>query len=438
LALILDVAAMPMPAVPRSLVAVFGLALACAAAAQEASAPAEPTAAAVTTPPDDADPVARGAYLATAGNCMTCHTRPGGDAFAGGVPFYTDFGTIYSTNITSDATAGIGSWSEADFARAMREGIAKDGTHLYPAFPYPSFATITDADMAALYAYIKTIAPSTYAPPANDMGFPFNQRPLMAIWNALFLKSAVFAPDSAQSPEWNRGAYLVNGLAHCGACHTPRNVLGAEIADQALSGGVLVDEVKSGDVRRWSAINLTQAHSGLKAWSAADIAAYLKTGHSSRGATNGPMNEVTFNSTMKLSAEDTMAMAVYLKSLAPIERAAPAKPDAQVMRQGETLYTIHCGTCHLPTGLGSKPGSELGPPLVGSAIAQSPDPSSMINLIIHGGDLPTPQPPGRWQNMKAFGNILDDDEIAAIATYVRTSWGNLGSPVTEADVAKQH
>jgi mono/diheme cytochrome c family protein len=369
---------------------------------------------------------------------MTCHTRPGGEPFAGGVPFHTDFGTIYSTNITSDPKAGIGAWTEADFTRAMRQGVAADGTHLYPAFPYPSFANITDADMAALYAYVKTVAPSSYAPPDNEMGFPFNQRALMSIWNTLFMKTTVFTPKADQSAEWNRGAYLVEGLAHCGACHTPRNFLGAEVADQALSGGVLMDEVSDGSVRRWSAVNLTSAQSGLKAWSVDDILGYLKTGHSSRGATNGPMNEVTFNSTMKLSAEDVRAMAVYLKSLPPIERARASTPDAQLMRTGETLYTIHCGTCHLPTGLGAKPGSELGPPLVGSAIAQSPDPSSMINLIIHGGDLPAPFPPNSWHNMKAFGNILDDDDIAAVATYVRMSWGNVGGPVTEADVAKQH
>jgi len=400
---------------------------------QAQDAPAEPAAAAEAAP----DPLARGKYLAAAGNCVSCHTREGGEPFAGGVAFKTDFGTIYATNITSDPKAGIGGWTAEQFTRAMREGIGADGEHLYPAFPYTAFTLITDEDMAELFAYIKTIPASSYAPPANEMGFPFNQRSLMSVWNTLFFEPGRFVTDAKQSAEWNRGAYLVEGLGHCGACHTPRNFLGGEQKDQALSGGVYQDKVPGGAVRPWSAVNLTSADSGLKAWTADDLVAYLKTGHSNRGASFGPMNEVVGNSTQYLTDDDARAMAVYLKALPAIERSPKHTPDDKTMRAGETQYTIHCGTCHLPTGMGATPGSELGAPLVGSAIAQAPDPASLINLILYGGQVLTPVPPKAWKSMKAFGNDLDDDDVALIATYVRASFGNRGGPVTEAQVAKQ-
>ncbi|MDX2221315.1 MAG: cytochrome c [Rhodospirillaceae bacterium] len=387
----------------------------------------------------DADSeVERGRYLAVAGNCTSCHTAPGGAAMAGGVAFVTDFGTIYSTNITSDAAAGIGGWSYEQFARAMREGIAADGRHLYPAFPYPSFARITDDDMKALYAYFKTVPAASTKPPENKMSFPFNQRGLMAVWNALFFDGAAFAPDPAQSSEWNRGAYLVQGLAHCGACHTPRNFLGAEDNARALSGGTLNDRVARNKVRPWTAVNLTSAQSGLAAWTEQDVFDYLKTGHSNRGGSAGPMNEVVGNSTRHLTDTDVKAMAVYLKSLPPIEPSPQHELSAEERRRGETLYTIHCGTCHLPTGLGAKPGSELGPPLVGSAIAQAADPATLINAILYGREiLPGSQSPEHWTNMKPLGNVLNDADVAAIATYVRGDWGNRGGPVTAEQVAKQ-
>lgn len=382
--------------------------------------------------------VERGRYLATAGNCTSCHTAPGGAEMAGGVAFVTDFGTIYSTNITSDPTAGIGAWTYEQFARAMREGIAADGRHLYPAFPYPSFAKINDADMKALYAYFKTVPPAPTKPPENQMSFPFNQRGLMAMWNALFFDGAEFVPDPQQSDAWNRGAYLVQGLGHCGACHTPRNFLGAEDTSRAFSGGTLNDRVARNKVRTWTAVNLTSAQSGLAAWSEQDVFDYLKTGHGAHGASSGPMNEVIGNSTRHLTDEDVRAMAVYIKSLPPIETSPQHELSADERRRGETLYTIHCGTCHLPTGLGSTPGSELGPPLVGSAIAQAADPATLINSILYGREiLPGSQAPDHWTNMKPLGNVLSDADVAAIATYVRGNWGNRGGPVTAEQVAKQ-
>ena len=213
--------------------------------------------------------------------------------------------------------------------------------------------------------------------------------------------------------------------------------MGAEQADQAMSGGVFQDKVPGGAIRQWSGVNLTSAESGLKSWTTEDIAAYLKTGHSNRSASFGPMNEVIGNSTRHLSDEDTLAMAVYVKSLAPIERSPKSTMDDKALRAGDTLYTIHCGTCHLPTGLGDKPGSELGAPLVGSAVAQAPDPSSLINIILYGGQVLTPVPQKSWKSMKALGDNLSDEDVAAVATYVRTNWGNRGAPVTAAQVAQQ-
>jgi mono/diheme cytochrome c family protein len=409
------------------------LTFAFGARAQDQALPA----ASDTTTPVAADPLAKGKYLATAGNCISCHTREGGEPFAGGLAFKTDFGTIYSTNITSDPNAGIGKWTLEQFTRAMREGIDANGVHLYPAFPYTAFTKITDADMIEIFNYIKSIPASTFTPPANEMGFPFNQRALMGIWNSLFLEPGTFKVNTAQSEQWNRGAYLVEGLGHCSACHSPRNMLGAEQKDQAMSGGAFYDKVPGGQVRLWSGVNLTSADSGLKAWSADDIVAYLKTGHSARSASFGPMNEVIGNSTRYLSDDDLTAMAAYLKSLTAIERSPKSTLADAAQRQGETQYTIHCGTCHLPTGLGAAVGSELGAPLVGSAVAQAQDPASLINIILYGGQVLTPVPEKAWKSMKALGDNLDDDQVAAIASYVRTSWGNRGEPVTAAQVAKQ-
>jgi mono/diheme cytochrome c family protein len=411
----------------------------------DAQSPGAPTAASSTSPaetspaspPPETTPVARGKYLATIGNCTSCHTRSGGAAFAGGVAFKTDFGTLYSSNITPDRKAGIGGWSLAQFVRAMREGIDDEGEHLYPAFPYPEFSKVSDADLGAIFEYLRTLAPASDVAPANELRFPYNQRSLLALWNTLYFKPAPFRSDPAQTPQWNRGAYLVQGLGHCGACHTPRNFLGAEKSDQALSGGAYLDKVSGNDIRPWSAVNLTSADSGLKRWTVEDIASYLKSGHGTRTGAFGPMNEVIVNSTREWTDADLQAAAVYLKSLAPLESSPNQTLDDKDRNAGETLYTIHCGTCHLPTGLGSSPGSELGPPLVGSAIVQSADPAALINVILYGADVVSPAPAQGWKNMKSFGTLLEDEEVATLANYLRASWNNRGGKVTAADVARQ-
>jgi mono/diheme cytochrome c family protein len=398
-----------------------------------------PNTAATSTAPlsPEAARIEAGRYIAVVGNCTSCHSRVDGDPFSGGVAFKTDFGTIYSTNITPDRTAGIGGWTEAQFIRAMREGLDDEGKHLYPAFPYTAFTKLSDGDLRNLYAYVKTLAPSTYQGPENDLRFPYNQRWLLGIWNWLYLDVKRFQPQPERGVAWNRGAYLVDGPGHCSSCHTPRNFLGAEKRDKYLSGGIYNDKVTGGDVRPWAAVNLTQADSGLKAWTLGDLTSYLKTGHGQRAGSLGPMNEVIGNSLQHLTDADIQAIAAYVKSLPAIETSDKQSPSAAERSGNETQYTIHCGTCHLPTGLGSAPGAELGPPLVGNAIVQASSPASLINVILNTSEVLTPAPAAGWKNMEGLGDKIDDDQVAAIANYLRSNWGNRGGKVTAADVAKQ-
>jgi mono/diheme cytochrome c family protein len=404
------------------------LALACLLVAAGISAPAASAQSAVE----------RGRYLATAGNCVSCHTRSGGTAFAGGRPFETPFGTLYSTNITPHPGSGIGGWSKDDFVRALREGLRPDGEHLYPAFPYTAFTRLSDEDSAALYEYFRSLPAVDYQPPANELRFPYNQRWLLSAWKMLYFSPGRFAPQAGQSAEWNRGAYLVQGLGHCSSCHTPRNFLGAEIAESAMSGGSQLHS-SNGRTLEWSSTNLTSAASGLAPWSVDELVGYLQHGMSARAGVFGPMNEVVLNSTRHLAPGDLRAMAVYLKSLPAIEPDPGPAPDAETMRAGEVLYNIHCGTCHLPTGLGS---DTTGPPLTGGSVTLAADPASLINITLHGPDLP-PRAPSpqwqarRWQMMEAYAQKLTDEETAALLTYIRNAWGNRASVVEAQQVSRQ-
>jgi mono/diheme cytochrome c family protein len=400
-----------------------------AAAAAAADRPALNTAPAA--PADDV--LAQGRYLAAAANCISCHTRPGGPPFAGGLAFQTPIGTIYSSNITPDFESGIGKWSEADLIRAMHEGIAPDGHRLYPAFPYTAFTKVTDADVKAIYAYIKTLNPIRYTPPGN--GIAFNQRWTMIVWNALFFKPGRYIRIAARSDEWNRGAYLSEGLGHCGACHTPRNLSMAEIADRAFAGGDLQDKVTDYRIRPWSAVNLTPSSTGLGSWSVGDIAKYLQTGFSQHGGAFGPMNDVIINSTRHLSTDDLHAIAIFLKSLPLQEPLFEPKPSADQLKAGEAIYRDRCEKCHLASGRG---GLFNGPRLAGSAVVQAADPASLVNVILYGAHGPSVLGAfGGWETMNAYGNILSDQQIAALCNYVRNTWGNRGNAVTAIDVGKQ-
>jgi mono/diheme cytochrome c family protein len=236
-----------------------------------------------------------------------------------------------------------------------------------------------------------------------------------------------------RSAEWNRGAYLVEGLSHCGACHSPRNWLGAEIENDAYRGATYLDEVAEGMIRPWTAVNLTSSNTGLGPWSVDDLAKYLKTGHSQRAGTFGPMNKVIVNSTSRLAEEDVSAMAVYLKSLPAKDMIKTKAPSVADLQYGEQVYSIHCATCHLPTGLVN----EKGPPLAGSAIVLAPDAASLINVILYGAEVPEPEIDGAWESMEGFELKLDDEEVAALASYVRSSWGNTAGRVSVRQVAVQ-
>jgi mono/diheme cytochrome c family protein len=400
--------------------------------------------------------IEQGRYLAAAGDCVSCHTRADGKPFSGGVALDTPFGVLYSANITPDLETGIGTWSEPQFARALREGIAADGRHLYPAFPYPAYTRVSDSDVRAIYAFLQSLKPVRFSPPQNVMRFPFGWRPLLAGWNLMFLKAGPYQADASRSAEWNRGAYLTQGLGHCGACHTPRNFLGGERGSLALSGGLyldeIVDEVAEGKVtplddrtvRSWSTANLTPAPDGLRAWSIEEVASYLKTGHNARAAAFGPMNKVVVNSTSRLTDKDLHAIAVYLKELPPIARSAPAAPDDERRRAGEIVYNTRCGDCHLPSGLGmpriaNVDASKTAPPLAGSAVLQAASPATLINVILYGAHEDNTGE-GAWPKMNGFELSvgLNDAQIAALCTCLRSSWGNRAGPVDAAEVAQQH
>jgi mono/diheme cytochrome c family protein len=434
----------------RTLIAVLSAALISAAMVG-----ANPAIAA-QTPDTQQSLIDQGRYLATAGDCISCHTRRDGEPFAGGRALHTPFGVIYSANITPDPGTGIGAWSERQFERAMREGIAADGTHLYPAFPYGAYTKVGDQDIHAIYAYLRSLKPVHYTPPRNALSFPFSIRGLLSGWNMMFFAPGRYEPNAAQSAEWNRGAYLTQGLGHCGACHSPRNALGGERTSLALTGGDYLDEIADevvdnkitpmdeSTVRPWSSANLTQAPNGLGAWSIDAIAAYLKTGHSARAAAFGPMSEVIGNSTSRLTDQDIHAMAVYLKSLPPATQSAPDRPAARVLKAGEIVYTTRCGDCHLPSGLGMPrdahaDASKTAPPLAGSAALQAPNPATLINVILYGAH-EAALTDGSWPPMSGFELSvgLDDEQIAALCTYLRASWGNQAGAVNAAAVAKQH
>ena len=392
--------------------------LSCAALSQEASAPAP-------------SPAERGEYLTDAGNCLSCHTQPGAAPFAGGVGFDTPFGTIYSSNITPDPVTGIGLWTALDLRRAMHEGVGKDGSHLFPAFPYTSFTKVTNEDVDAIYAYLRTLKPVRYAPPSN--GLLFSMRWPLELWNARYFQEGRYQPSATQSPEWNRGAYLVEGLGHCSACHTPRDLFMAEDSARSYAGGTLQAEVAKGKTRPWSAVNLTSAKSGLGSWSVNDLTKYLQTGFSARAGSFGPMNEVILNSLKKLKSADVHAMAVYLKSL-PARNDTDAGVSAEQVTAGAPVYKDHCEKCHSSSGRG---GMFAGPPVAGSAVVQADDPASLVNVILYGPEVSKGIPTGAWENMPAYNDILNDAQTAAVANFLRGSWGNHGAPVTESAVAQQ-
>jgi mono/diheme cytochrome c family protein len=398
-------------------------ALACASWLLAVEAGAAPT--------EDPAAVERGRYLAHAANCVSCHTRAGGEPFAGGLAFETPLGTLHSTNITSDTGTGIGGWSLDDLRRALREGIRADGAHLFPVFPYPAYTRLRDAEIADLYAWLRTLAPVSYTPPAN--GWLLRLRWPMAVWNWLFLDAGPYRDDPSRDAEWNRGAFLVQGPGHCGSCHTPRNWLLAERSDRALQGALIHGEVASGKQRPWYAVDLSGAPQGLASWKIEDLVGYFQKGFSARGASSGPMNEVIGNSLRHLESADLRAMAVYLKSLPGTEyTGVPVAPHE--IEAGAAIYARRCKKCHGASGRG---GFFSGPPLAGNPITQGAHPASLINLILYGSSAPKALASPVWETMPALADALSDEDVAAVSNYVRGSWENRAPAVSAADVQRQ-
>ena len=370
--------------------------------------------------------IATGRSLAEAGDCAGCHTADPAKPFAGGKRIDTPFGAIYAPNLTPDRDTGIGAWTDADFTRALRYGIAPDGSNYFPAFPYPYFTRMTKDDTLAIRAYLGTLAPVANRNKPPELRWPFGYRGLMRVWNAMYFKPGLFEPDQSKSAAWNRGGYLVSGLGHCGACHTPKTYFGADRDAQALSGN---------EVGGWYAPRLDGAvRTGLKSWSEADITEYLQSGRNAKSHAGGPMAEVVVNSTSKMSDADVRAIAVYLKSLPPARRETIVTPPDDVeMKAGQAVYAKLCIACHEADGTGSP---RIYPPLPGNALLQSINPSSTLRIILDGAHtVTTPRAPNSGE-MPGYARQLSDAEIAAVTNYIRNSWGNAGLLVTPAQVAK--
>ena len=374
-----------------------------------------------------AEQVARGKTLVDAGDCASCHTADTAKPFAGGKRIDTPFGGIYSPNLTPDSETGLGGWSDDDFYRALRFGVAPDGSRYYPAFPYPNFTKLTRQDIGAIRAYLATLTPVKNSPPPPELRWPLNYRVVMRGWNWLFFKPGILMPDQQKSAEWNRGRYLAEGTGHCGACHTPKNIFGADKRGQAFGGGL---------VQGMFAPRLDAApRSGLKSWSVEDIAEYLQSGRNGRSHAGELMSEVVVNSTSKMSDADVHAIAVYLKDLpaGAAEPSSSAPPPAAAMADGEKLYKGACIACHEVDGSGAP---RIYPPLPGNANLQSADPSSTLRIILDGAQTVTTARAPNKGSMPAYAAKLGDQEIADVATYIRNAWGNAAPEVTAEQVAK--
>jgi mono/diheme cytochrome c family protein len=369
--------------------------------------------------------IALGKALTIAGGCASCHTADPAKPFAGGKRIDTPFGAIYSPNLTPDRDTGLGAWSDDEFYRALHNGVRPDGSRYYPAFLYPYFTKMTRQNVLAIRAYLATLTPFSNTRPPPELRWPLNYRIVMRVWDWLFFRPGIFEPNQQKSAEWNRGGYLVEGLAHCGACHTPKNLFGADRKSQMYGGG---------PVQGWFAPRLDGAErSGLKSWSVDDIVEYLQSGRNGRSHADALMAEVVVNSTSKMSDADVRAMAVYLKDLpagAPEPEVTPP-PQAQ-MADGEKTYKRACIACHEADGSGAP---RIYPPLPGNANLQSADPSSTLRIILDGAQtVTTPRAPNSG-SMPDYAK-LSDQEIADVANYIRNSWGNAAPLVTPAQVAR--
>jgi mono/diheme cytochrome c family protein len=375
--------------------------------------------------------VTHGQYIATLGDCAACHTRPGGKALAGGLALVTPLGTIYTTNITPERDTGIGNYSLTDFARAVRLGVRPDGARLYPAMPYTAYAKLTDEDLQDLFAYLqKDVAPVKEASRTNTIGWPLNLRWPMAFWNLAFLDSAHFAPDPTRDAQWNRGAYVVEALEHCGECHTPRRLTQNLDNAQKFSGAIL---------QGWKAYNITSSkQSGVAGWSDAALASYLSTGHAEgHSSASGPMAEAVDNSLRYATADDVRAIVAYLRTIAPIDNAPPIAQNPPAANEisppqslGVQVFSGNCANCHDWNGKGvQSPYANL----VGSRTVNDPDATNLVAILLAGSNAPLPV---EHAFMPPFARGHTDDELAAVANFVSGYFGNGAAHVTAADIDK--
>lgn len=371
----------------------------------------------------DATTIERGALLARVGGCVSCHSQAGQPGMSGGAALRTPFGDITPSNLTPDPETGLGRWDEAAFWRALHQGQAPDGRLLSPAFPYTATTLMPRADVQAVWAWLRTLAPVHRELPASTLRWPYNSRWALALWRGLYFTAGEYQPDPTQSVAWNRGAYLVRGPAHCGACHDSRNVLGAARHPGALDG-----EFMPGS--RWWAPSLRRAdEAGVQDWRDEDVLALLRDGHGARGRANGPMAEVVRSNTQALPPADLLAISTYLRSLpldtrAPRVLAPPPGPDSAALGAG--LYKQLCADCHGAQGQG-RPG--IYPPLAGNRLVTMALPHNLIRTVMAGGFAQATAAEPQPYSMPPYGALLSDDELAAVLSYVRTAWGHSASPV---------
>ena len=373
--------------------------------------------------------IADGKYLAAAGDCVACHTASGGAPFAGGTVIQTPFGRLIGPNLTPDQATGIGAWTDDQFVRAVKYGIGHNGAHLYPGLPYVYFNEVPRADILKIRAYLNTLPPVNNNIVSNQLPFPFDIRFLMTGWNLLFFPDhGDFQPDPSQSADWNRGAYLVQGLGHCAACHTPKNAFGGDRMSDEFEGYV-VDGANAPAL-------VDSANDGLGAWSVDEIAIYLKTGHNAYADASGAMSSVITHSTSNLTLADDRAIAVYLKSL-PGRQTAPQPIAATdpAMVAGMHVYADECAACHMTGGTG-EPG--LVPALRASPVVAADKPVTLTHVVLNGARSVATEAAPTASAMPAFRGILDDEEIADVLTYVRNSWGNAAPAVTADQVSDLH
>ncbi|GAB3793811.1 c-type cytochrome [Dyella agri] len=374
--------------------------------------------------------IARGAYLAAAGDCAACHTRRGGQPYAGARLIPTPFGNVAAPNLTPDAATGLGDWSFEDFWQAMHRGIGRHGEPLYPAFPYTSYTWVTRDDALAIYAWLQSLPPVSQPPVPNQLAFPYKLRRLLVAWRALYFREAVFQPDPQRSAAWNRGAYLVQGLGHCNECHAPRNALGAIARDRFLGGGEI-------PAQHWYASGLgMQGRGGLDGWSERDVVDLLKTGQSTRGIAFGPMADVVRQSTQHLDDNDLHAIADYLAALPP--HPAPTTTTApfdagRMVTQGGAIYRQRCSDCHGSDGRGV---SGIYPPLDGNVSVTEPSGINAIRAVLLGGFAPGTSARPRPYSMPPYAQQLDDAEVASVVSYIRQAWSNRAPAVREQDVSR--